>query len=306
MIYRLQFNVFLLGNIIIPRIEWHFTTSRVLVMEYIDGIKVTDVESLQKNHISTSSVLFKIHSLFQRMIFHYGFLHCDPHPGNIMVLPASIDPKESNLIRKLKIWIFGNDWKLVILDHGLYKCLSLDLRNVYAHLWLNILQGNEHEMKRNFSTILDLKKFLDDSDSLRTTLDHARLYRLFSCILTQRSWDSIQKGILTSESSFFYTTPTTYASELALIKKRAPQYFHDTLVLLNVLPRDFLLLIKTNELLRYLDRTISLKGNDNLSLSYLLVVKSALAFIRDFEKQSPWKIFRDYWSIVMLLQLFRI
>lgn len=87
----------------IPYMYKHLSTSKVLVMEFIKGYSITDLNRLKEDGIEISEVAKKLTDVFNKLIFKYGFFHADPHPGNIFV-------------EKLK-----NDYRVVLLDHGLYK-----------------------------------------------------------------------------------------------------------------------------------------------------------------------------------------
>lgn len=65
----------------IPRVRWDLSSSRVLTMEYIDGVKVTDVNTLKGKGIDPRAVGETISNLFSLMVFSLGLTHCDPHPG---------------------------------------------------------------------------------------------------------------------------------------------------------------------------------------------------------------------------------
>ncbi len=68
-----------------PRIKWVYTTSKVLTMELIEGIKITDVPCLKENNISPAALARTfVGSLITQMLAD-GFFHADPHPGNLMV-----------------------------------------------------------------------------------------------------------------------------------------------------------------------------------------------------------------------------
>ncbi len=72
-------------DVIVPRVHWRFTTSRLLTMEYIPGIKVNDVEALAAAGIDRVEVAQLGARSYLRQILHHGFFHADPHPGNIAV-----------------------------------------------------------------------------------------------------------------------------------------------------------------------------------------------------------------------------
>lgn len=54
--------------------------------------------------------------IFSKMIFSHGFVHCDPHPGNVMINPISTQAKGKSK-RKEK----ETEFEIVLLDHGLYQ-----------------------------------------------------------------------------------------------------------------------------------------------------------------------------------------
>lgn len=55
---------------------------RILTTEFIDGIKISDTSALEKAGLSVKEVSRKLVETFAEQIFHTGFVHADPHPGN--------------------------------------------------------------------------------------------------------------------------------------------------------------------------------------------------------------------------------
>ncbi|KAL8038223.1 hypothetical protein ABFX02_11G091300 [Erythranthe guttata] len=102
----------------IPRVYWDLTSRQVLTMQFCEGHKVDDLKFMNQMGISPLEVAKALVDVFAEMIFVHGFLHGDPHPGNILV---SSEEK--------------NGFSLVILDHGIYKQLSEDFRKSYCQLW---------------------------------------------------------------------------------------------------------------------------------------------------------------------------
>lgn len=74
-------------HINIPKIFWEHTTSRVLIMEFSHGVKVTDLEAIKAMGIDTKSLAsIGVDALFKQF-FVSGFFHADPHPGNFFAMP---------------------------------------------------------------------------------------------------------------------------------------------------------------------------------------------------------------------------
>ncbi len=83
---------------LVPAVLPELSTERLLVMDYIEGIKITDREALEQAGISPHEVARLLNDLYGEQMLHLGMLHADPHPGNLRVQPGP---------------------RLVLLDHGL-------------------------------------------------------------------------------------------------------------------------------------------------------------------------------------------
>ena len=74
-----------------------------------------------------ASIMQTMVELFSAQMFNWGWVHCDPHPGNVLIRPF---PTKPNLPQ------------LVLIDHGLYVSLSDDFRSNWARLWRSVLEGD--------------------------------------------------------------------------------------------------------------------------------------------------------------------
>jgi ubiquinone biosynthesis protein len=72
----------------IPRVFWETTTSRVLTLERIRGIKIDDTQALDEAGIDRRALAELATRVTAQMVFEDGFFHADPHPGNFFVEPA--------------------------------------------------------------------------------------------------------------------------------------------------------------------------------------------------------------------------
>ena len=145
---------FLSERVHIPKVYPEYTTTRVLTAEWIHGVRLSDRQGILKlmggsstdlppkimtpleppvrtpDHVSepleggTQWVMQTMVELFSAQIFRWGWLHCDPHPGNIFIRPHPQYPRRP---------------QLVLIDHGLYVELSPVFRRQYAELWKSLL-----------------------------------------------------------------------------------------------------------------------------------------------------------------------
>lgn len=74
----------------IPNIYWEFTTKRVLTMEKISGIRISDLKALDKAGLDRHRIAENCAHIALTMRYDHGFFHADPHPGNFFVLPNEV------------------------------------------------------------------------------------------------------------------------------------------------------------------------------------------------------------------------
>ncbi|RSK41401.1 ABC1 kinase family protein [Mangrovimonas spongiae] len=109
-----------------PKVYQEFTTSKVLALEFISGIKISKIAQLKAKQIDTKVIARRLSISYYKQIFEYGFFHADPHPGNLLVLPnnhicyldfgmmGSILPRDILIFRKLFTAITRKNVKKII------------------------------------------------------------------------------------------------------------------------------------------------------------------------------------------------
>jgi ubiquinone biosynthesis protein len=73
-------------HVIIPKVFWSYTRSRVLTLEYVDGVQLADVGESTHTLEERRQIAIQMTQAWMTMIFRNGFFHGDPHPANILVL----------------------------------------------------------------------------------------------------------------------------------------------------------------------------------------------------------------------------
>ncbi|XP_019713715.1 putative aarF domain-containing protein kinase 5 isoform X2 [Hippocampus comes] len=127
--------------IVVPKVFWEQTSKRVLTAEFCNGCKVNDVEEIKKQGLSLKDTADKLIRAFAEQIFYTGFIHADPHPGNVLVRRGP-----------------DNKVELVLLDHGLYEHLSQHDRLALCKLWRSIVLRDEAAMEM-YSKTLGVKEY---------------------------------------------------------------------------------------------------------------------------------------------------
>jgi len=116
----------------IPAIHHEFSTARLLVMERVDGIKITDKPALVAAGLDPADVVQNLMQVYVRMILAAGFFQADPHPGNLMVTPEG---------------------RLIVLDFGLSKELPEGYGLGLFELMFSMMTLNEAAMIRAFQEL---------------------------------------------------------------------------------------------------------------------------------------------------------
>ncbi|HKA54435.1 MAG TPA: AarF/UbiB family protein [Candidatus Binatia bacterium] len=116
-------------DVAVPRIYWEYTTRCLLVMEFMEGIKVTEVRALREAGIDTREVAQKLTEVYLQQILLDGLFHADPHPGNLLVQPGP---------------------RLVFLDFGLTKDLPPEFPVEMARLTTAIVRQDTDEIVASF------------------------------------------------------------------------------------------------------------------------------------------------------------
>lgn len=127
-----------------PVVEKHLTTSRILVMEYVEGIPIDHEEELRSLGYDMHEIAQKLAENYAKQVLDDGFFHADPHPGNILI----------------------RDGKIIWLDLGMVGRLSARDREQFTAAMQAFINGDIYELKNIVLSI----------GVLRQKPDHAALY----------------------------------------------------------------------------------------------------------------------------------
>ncbi|CAH8560852.1 unnamed protein product [Schistosoma turkestanicum] len=253
------------GSVHVPWVDRKLTSKRVLTAEFIDGIKINQVDALRDAGFSLSELDSLLVRTFSHQVFCTGFVHADPHPGNLLVrhkpqiklnvfrkikssihfiphlissailwigflcyFPFSIVQKLTNPHHKLTYPSRNTtEIQLVLLDHGLYDTLPCDKRKALCKMYQAILDSNELSMR-------EASSFLGVED-----------WSTFGEVIVQRPWRR-QTLRLPSQLS---------AADKAYIRATAVEHFDRVMSVLEQIPRPMLLFIRNLNLIRSICRS---------------------------------------------------
>ncbi|KQO96926.1 ABC1 kinase family protein [Leifsonia sp. Leaf264] len=100
------------ARVAVPAIVWERTTRRVLTLEDVTAIKITDADALRAAGIEPAQVAPVFAAVMFDQLFTHGFFHADPHPGNIFVTPVADGDGVPGVSD-------GQSWKLTFIDFGM-------------------------------------------------------------------------------------------------------------------------------------------------------------------------------------------
>ncbi|MBW2040213.1 MAG: AarF/ABC1/UbiB kinase family protein [Deltaproteobacteria bacterium] len=136
-------------TIYVPKVFREITTERILTMEYIDGIKASEVDCLRQEGYDLQEIARRGANLIMKQIFVHGFFHADPHPGNIFILPNNA---------------------ICYLDFGMMGRISRQEREDFTDLVMQVVRRDE---KKVVDSMLKLTYYDEEPDRSKLERDLA-------------------------------------------------------------------------------------------------------------------------------------
>ena len=109
-------------DVVIPAVIPEYTSKRVLVMEFVHGTKISDLDGLRAAGIKPKQLFELLTDVYFEQMFEIGIFHADPHPGNLLGLP-------------------GN--RLAILDFGLMKRFTPEFHRAFTKSTRGMFTGDD-------------------------------------------------------------------------------------------------------------------------------------------------------------------
>jgi len=140
------------ATVYIPKVCWEYSTSRVLTMEYVAGVKLGDIARLKEQGQDPKRIAHHLARAILQQILVDGYFHADPHPGNIAVLPGET---------------------IVLMDFGMVGRLTQERQRQLIQLVLGLVRRNSGQIVRTVAEMgiggreVDMEGLRQDVDRLR-------------------------------------------------------------------------------------------------------------------------------------------
>ena len=183
-------------RVVVPRIHREWSTRRVLTMELVGGLKVTDKAALEAAGLDPGVVVQDLMRIFVRMILAAGFFQADPHPGNLFAMP---------------------DGRIVIVDFGLAKELPEGFGMGLFELMFSMMTLNESAMIRAFRELGfqtktgDPNTFVQIARRMLERSDGGRFEGEFTEDMTDELFEAIREDPVVSVPSDFVLVGRVFA-----------------------------------------------------------------------------------------------
>ena len=130
----------------VPKVYKEYSSSKIITMEFIQGIKVSKIEQLKKENINTKDVAKNGFALLCEQIFEHRFFHADPHPGNIFVT---------------------EDHKISFIDFGMMGIITKEEQKVLIELISNISAKESEKVSLSILNMTNHPDNINQSDFIR-------------------------------------------------------------------------------------------------------------------------------------------
>jgi ubiquinone biosynthesis protein len=173
--------------VIIPGVYRDVTTTRVLVMQFFEGFRVTEVDEILRHNVDTKKMIENLIEFYGDQLLIHGFFHADPHPGNILIRPDS---------------------RIVLLDYGMVLEITPELRQDLVRIVVAAVRSDVDELI-NLAYKLDMLEY-DVSPSVVREAAQAIISIHFDRSLTQRQIQEITYQILGTFYRFPLRLPSSF------------------------------------------------------------------------------------------------
>lgn len=205
-----------------PKVEMHLTTSKVMVMEYIDGFSIDNFEKLDEGGYDRTEIGTKLVDHYMKQVLDDGFFHADPHPGNIRIREGQI------------VWIdMGMMGRLSNRDRALFKTAVKaviqkdvnELKSIVLQMGVYHTPINQVQLYADIDALLDKYCSMDLGDvDMGKVLEELMSVASNHKISMPKGVSMLARGLLTIEGVVSTISPETNIVDVAAVRMKAQFY----------------------------------------------------------------------------------
>ncbi|NLO20403.1 MAG: AarF/ABC1/UbiB kinase family protein [Syntrophomonadaceae bacterium] len=144
-----------IDTVVVPAVCWEYSGRRVLTMEYVEGVKISDLARLKQQQYDTGRIASHIIKVLYHQIYEHGFFHADPHPGNMAV---------------------GEGEKIIFYDFGQVGIIDEYDRDRYMVLLIGMMNHDVMGVTRSLLDIADNTQQISPEELRRDVANLSRKY----------------------------------------------------------------------------------------------------------------------------------
>ncbi len=174
----------------VPAIYWHYTSKRVLTLEWINGYKLTDIEKIRAIGLDPNVIVKIGVTSGLRQLLEFGFFHADPHPGNLFAMP---------------------DGRMAYIDFGMMDQLEEETKETLVSADVQLINRDYYALADDFVTLGFLTPDIDIQPIIPA------LERVLGNAIGQSVGDFNFKTITDEFSALMYEYPFRVPAKFAMI-----------------------------------------------------------------------------------------
>lgn len=186
-------------NIKVPKIYWDYSGHRVLVLEWIHGIKLTDTASVEARGLDQDAIIQIGVTAGLRQLLEHGLFHADPHPGNLFALPAMPAART------------GINGRMGYIDFGMMDQLEESMKETLVDAVVHLINKDYEELAQDFVQL----GFLTPDTDIGPIIP--ALETVFDEVIGQSVRDFNFKVVTDKFSALMYEYPFRVPAKFALI-----------------------------------------------------------------------------------------
>jgi predicted unusual protein kinase regulating ubiquinone biosynthesis (AarF/ABC1/UbiB family) len=183
----------------VPKIYWDYSSNRVLVLEWIHGVKLTDTAAVRSRGLDQDAIIQIGVTAGLRQLLEHGLFHADPHPGNLFAMEAAPGSRS------------GIKGRMAYIDFGMMDQLEEPMKETLIDAVVHLINKDYEELAQDFVNL----GFLTPETDIRPIIP--ALESVFDEVIGQSVGDFNFKVVTDKFSELMFEYPFRVPAKFALI-----------------------------------------------------------------------------------------